>query len=182
MVQEMNEDKEQDPCGLASSRSGQTQSLPAAALTSAQPSIEWSDIELADSIVLEARQHLKNALGKISAHQPSYGSRWQPQVDAIRRDIPALRDTVSCLHYGQKNITFDGRPPFPSDPMELQLREWAVENEFPHLGPVLQRMYDNPLSFPESLGEFNGRTVSKICTVMPGLYLQVSNMQTGQSA
>jgi hypothetical protein len=162
MKEEMKERVEQNPCVLPSSRSDQMQSLPAAALITAEPSIEWSDIELADSIVLDAREHLKKALGKLSAHQPPYGSRWQPQVDAIRRDIPALRDTISCLHYGQKNITFDGRPPFPSDPMELQLREWAVENEFPHLAPVLQRMYDNPLSFPESLGAFNGRMVSRI--------------------
>jgi hypothetical protein len=69
---------------------------------------------------------------------------------------------MSCLHYAQKHITFDGRSPFPSELMEIQFREWAVENEFPDLAPVLRRMYDNPLSFPESLGEFNGRTVSRI--------------------
>ncbi len=114
------------------------------------------------SIVTGARLHLEKALSQISPKQPSYGSRWQPQVDAIRRDIPALRDSPSCLHYAQKNITFDGRPPFPSDLMQIQFREWAVENEFPDLAPVLRQMYDNPLSYPESLGEFNGRTVSRI--------------------
>jgi putative sugar O-methyltransferase len=114
------------------------------------------------SIVMDARLHLDKALSQISAKQPSYGSRWQPQVDAIRRDIPALRDSLSCLHYAQKNITFDGRPPFPSDVMQIQFREWAVENEFPDLAPVLRKLYDNSLSYPESLGEFNGRTVSRI--------------------
>jgi hypothetical protein len=114
------------------------------------------------SIVTGARLHLEKALSQISPKQPSYGSRWQPQVDAIRRDISALRDSPSCLHYAQKNITFDGRPPFPSDLMQIQFREWAVENEFPDLAPVLSQMYDNPLSYPESLGEFNGRTVSRI--------------------
>jgi hypothetical protein len=114
------------------------------------------------SWIADARQHLEKATLRISPTQPSYGSRWQPQVDAIRRDIPALHDPVSCLHYAQKNITFDGRPPFPSDLMQIQFREWAVENEFPDLIPVLRKMYDNALSFPESLGEFNGRTVSRI--------------------
>jgi len=114
------------------------------------------------SLVVEAQQHLQKALSQTSPSQPSYGSRWQPQVDAIRRDIPALRDSISCLHYAQKNITFDGRPPFPSELRQIQYREWAVENEFPDLTSVLRQMYDNPLSFPESLGEFNGRTVSQI--------------------
>jgi SAM-dependent methyltransferase len=112
--------------------------------------------------VMRARGHLERALSHVSPNQPSYGSRWQPQIDAIRRDIPALRDPLACLHYAQKEITFDGRPPFPSDMMSIQFREWAVENEFPHLTSTLRRMYDNPLSYPESLGEFNGRTVSRI--------------------
>jgi len=112
--------------------------------------------------VMEARRHLEKAISHISPSQPSYGSRWQPQIDAIRRDIPALQDSMSCLHYAQKEITFDGRPPFPSDMMQIQFREWAVENEFPNLLPTLRQMYDNPLSYPESLGEFNGRTISRI--------------------
>jgi SAM-dependent methyltransferase len=122
------------------------------------------DLERHDhlSVVMEARRHLEKALSQTSAKQPAYGSRWQPQVDAMRRDIPGLRDSPSCLHYAQKNITFDGRPPFPSDMRQIQFREWAVENEFPHLVPVLRRMYDNPWSYSESLGEFNGRTVSQI--------------------
>jgi len=111
---------------------------------------------------MEARRHLEKAVSHISPSQPSYGSRWQPQIDAIRRDIPALRDSMSCLHYAQKEITFDGRPPFPLDMMQIQFREWAVENEFPNLIPTLRQMYDNPLSYPESLGEFNGRTISRI--------------------
>jgi putative sugar O-methyltransferase len=114
------------------------------------------------STIMVARRHLEKAFSQISPTQPSYGSLWQPQVDAKRRDIPTLRDSMSCLHYAQKHITFDGRSPFPSELMEIQFREWAVENEFPDLAPVLRRMYDNPLSFPESLGEFNGRTVSRI--------------------
>ena len=115
-----------------------------------------------DPLVAEARRHLEKALSHISPSQPSYGSRWQPQIDAIRRDIPALRDSMSCLHYAQKEITFDGRPPFPSDIMQIQFREWAVENEFPNLISTLRQMYDNPLSYSESLGEFNGRTISRI--------------------
>jgi hypothetical protein len=103
-------------------------------------------------IVIEARRHLAKALSDISPDQPSYGSRWQPQIDAIRRDIPALTDSVACLHYAQKEITFDGRPQFPSDPMQIQFREWAVENEFPNLISTLRHMYDNPLSDPEILG------------------------------
>jgi hypothetical protein len=109
-----------------------------------------------------ARRHLEKALSYTSPSQPSYGSRWQPQIDAIRRDIPALGDSMACLHYAQKEITFDGRPDFPSDIMQIQFREWAVENEFPDLIPVLKLMSDNPLSYPESLGEFNGKTISRI--------------------
>ena len=100
-------------------------------------------------IVIQARRHLEKALSHIPPDQPSYGSRWQPQIDAIRRDIPALTDSVACLHYAQKEITFDGRPQFPSDPMQIQFREWAVENEFPNLISTLRHMYDNPLSYPE---------------------------------
>jgi hypothetical protein len=114
------------------------------------------------SLVMGARRHLEKALSQSSPKQPAYGSRWQPQVDAMRRDIPALRDSPSCLHYAQKNITFDGRPTFPSDLRQIQFREWAVENEFPHMTHVLRQMYDNPFSYSESLGEFNGRTVSQI--------------------
>jgi hypothetical protein len=112
--------------------------------------------------VLEARQHLEKSLSRISPTQPSYGSRWQPQIDAIRRDIPTLRDSTTCLHYAQREINFDGRPPFPSDLTQIQLREWAVENEFPNLISTLRKMYDNPLSYPESLGAFNGRKVSRV--------------------
>jgi hypothetical protein len=115
-----------------------------------------------DPTVIEARRHLAEALSHISPSAPPYGSRWQPQVDAMARDIPVLRDATSCLHYAQYNVTFDGRPPFPGDIMLIQFREWAVENEFPDLVPVLRQMYENPLSGPESLGDFNGRTVSRV--------------------
>jgi hypothetical protein len=114
------------------------------------------------SLIMEARLHLENAVSQSSATQPPYGSRWQPQVDAMRRDIPGLRNFLSCLHYAQKNITFDGRPTFPSDMRQIQFREWAVENEFPNMVNVLRGMHDNPLSYSESLGEFNGRIVSQI--------------------
>jgi hypothetical protein len=133
-----------------------------AAMTGVRYAHDSGNTEVVDSIVIDAREHLKRALGRIPPGQPSYGSRWQPQVDAIRRDIPALSDSISCLHYAQNNITFDGRPSFPSDLMQIQFREWAVENEFPDLVPVLRQMYDNPFSVLESLGEFNGRTVSRI--------------------
>lgn len=114
-----------------------------------------------DPFVVDARRHLETALAHTKPSHPPYGSRWQPQVDAIGRDINTLRNTISCLHYAQKEINFDGRRPFPDDIMEIQFREWAVENEFPNLAPVLRGMYDNPLSYPESLGEFCGRAVSK---------------------
>jgi hypothetical protein len=126
-----------------------------------------------DANVDRARRHLARALTCISADQPSYGSRWQPQVDAIRRDIPTLPDSTSCLRYAQYHITFDGRPAFPSDPMLIQFREWAVENEFPHLIPVLRQMSENPSSGPESLGEFNGRIVSRV------LYYHARNVLAG---
>ena len=82
-------------------------------------------------------------------------------------------DSASCLHYAQYNITFDGRPPFPADRMLIQFREWAVENEFPNLIPALRGMSENPLSGPESLGEFNGRTVSRV------LYYHARNVLAG---
>jgi hypothetical protein len=136
--------------------------LTAAMTGQSAPETSSATQEPANSFVVEAGRHLEKALSHISPSQPSYGSRWQPQIDAIRRDIPALQDSMSCLHYAQKEITFDGRPPFPSDMMQIQLREWAVENEFPNLIPTLRQMYDNPLSYPESLGQFNGRTISRI--------------------
>ena len=126
-----------------------------------------------DANVDRARHHLARALTYISVDQPSYGSRWQPQVDAIRRDIPALTESTTCLRYAQYHITFDGRPPFPSDSMLVQFREWAVENEFPHLIPVLRQMSENPLSGPESLGEFHGRIVSRV------LYYHARNVLAG---
>jgi putative sugar O-methyltransferase len=113
-------------------------------------------------IIDRARRHLAEALNHRGEDLPSYGSRWQPQVDAMRRDIPALPDAISALHYAQYHITFDGRPPFPADPLILQFREWAVANEFPHLAAVLQQMSENPFSGPDSLGEFNGRIVSTV--------------------
>src|SRR5713226_775090 len=140
----------------------QNRLLTAAMTGQSAPETSSATQEPANSLVVEAGRHLEKALSHISPSQPSYGSRWQPQIDAIRRDIPALRDSISCLHYAQKEITFDGRPPFPSDMMQIQLREWAVENEFPNLIPTLRQMYDNPLSYPESLGQFNGRTISRI--------------------
>src|SRR5439155_285710 len=81
--------------------------LPTAAII-AQEAHRSENTKLVDSIVREAREHLKEALRHISPGQPSYGSRWQPQIDAIRRDIPELHDSLSCLHYAQDNITFDG--------------------------------------------------------------------------
>jgi hypothetical protein len=112
-----------------------------------------------DLIVHEARQHLAAACSSQSP-LPSYGSRWQPQVEAMRRDIPALSDVQACLRYGQYHITFDGRPPFPGDKQIIQFREWAVSNEFPQYTAELLSMAENPLSGVESLGEFNGRVVS----------------------
>jgi len=140
----------------------QNRLLTAAMTGQSAPETSSATQEPANSLVVEAGRHLEKALSHISPSQPSYGSRWQPQIDAIRRDIPALRDSISCLHYAQKEITFDGRPPFPSDMMQIQFREWAVENEFPNLIPTLRQMYDNPSSYPESLGQFNGRTISRI--------------------
>jgi hypothetical protein len=129
--------------------------------------------EMDEPTVVEARRHLAEARSQISPNAPAYGSRWQPQVDAMATDIPALRDAASCLHYAQYNITFDGRPPFPGDIMLIQFREWAVENEFPDLVPVLRQMYENPLSGPESLGHFNGRMVSRV------LYYHARNCLAG---
>jgi putative sugar O-methyltransferase len=112
-----------------------------------------------DPIVDEARRHLAGALSAPS-RLPPYGSRWQPQVDAMRRDIPALADVNSAIRYAQYNVTFDGRPPFPGDQQVIQFREWAVANEFPQYAAELTRMAENPLSGAESLGNFNGRPVS----------------------
>ena len=113
-----------------------------------------------DPVVTEARRHLADVLSRTSWDLPSYGSRWQPQVDAIRKDINALSSSSACLRYAQYNITFDGRLPFPSDSRLVQFREWAVANEFPQFAAALQQMSENPLAGPESLGTFNGRTVS----------------------
>ena len=114
-----------------------------------------------DAIVSEARAHLSETL----SHQtklPDYGSRWKPQVDAMGRHIPSLTDSDACLRYAQYNITFDGRPPFPGDTGILQMREWAVANEFPQHAGALVQMSENPMSGAESLGEFNGRLVSLV--------------------
>src|SRR5258705_521128 len=82
---------------------------------------------------------------------------------AMARKLEERESEIAALAKRlEKEITFDGRPPFPSDMMQIQFREWAVENEFPNLIPTLRQMYDNPLSYPESLGEFNGRTISRI--------------------
>src|SRR5262249_16296841 len=64
--------------------------------------------------------------------------------------------------YAQYNIAFDGRPPFPGDPGVVQMREWAVANEFPQHAGALLLMSENPMSGAESLGEFNGRLVSLV--------------------
>jgi putative sugar O-methyltransferase len=114
-----------------------------------------------DAIVSQARAHLLETL----SHQsklPEYGSRWQPQVEAIGRDISSLTDSDACLRYAQYNITFDGRPPFPGDTGIVQMREWAVANEFPQHAGALLLMSENPMSGAESLGEFNGRLVSLV--------------------
>jgi len=114
-----------------------------------------------DTIVIEARAHLSEILSQQSK-LPEYGSRWQPQVEAMGRDIPSLTDSHACLRYAQYNITFDGRPPFPGDPGIVQMREWAVANEFPQHAGALLLMSENPMSGAESLGEFNGRLVSLV--------------------
>lgn len=111
-----------------------------------------------NAILAEARRHLASARSlERKAALPDYGSRWQPQVEAMRRDINALSDPVACLHYAQSNITFDVRNPFPADPTVLQFLEWAVENEFPQFASTLEKFADNPLSRPDTLGEFKGR-------------------------
>ena len=125
-----------------------------------------------DPIVAQARAHFERVTQKAS-NLPRYGSRWEPQVQAMRRDIADLHDHVTALRYAQYSITFDGRPPFPDDPMLIQFREWAVENEFPHLISTLHQMQENPLSGPASLGEFNGRTVSRV------LYYHARNVLAG---
>ena len=127
-----------------------------------------------DPLIIEARAHLEAATA-LPANLPDYGSRWEPQVRAMRRDLPLLRDRAAALRYAQYHITFDGRPPFPADPMIIQFREWAVENEFPHLISVLREMRENPSSGPASLGTFNGRTVSLI------LYLHARHVLAGLS-
>ena len=114
-----------------------------------------------DTIVSEARAHLSEVLSQ-QTKLPEYGSRWQPQVEAMGRDIPCLTDSDACLRYAQYNITFDGRPPFPGDSGIVQMREWAVANEFPQHAGALLLMSENPMSGAESLGEFNGRLVSLV--------------------
>jgi hypothetical protein len=114
-----------------------------------------------DMIVRAAREHL-DAVTRGTSSLPPYGSRWQPQVEAMRRDIPLLEDSTACLRYAQYNITFDGRPPFPGDIGIVQMREWAVANEFPQHVAALLLMSENPMSGAESLGEFHGRLVSLV--------------------
>ena len=117
----------------------------------------WLSYSMVDEIIVDARRHLAQSLAfKVSS--PDYGSRWQPQVEAMRRDISALTDPIACLHYAQQNITFDVRNRFPADPMMLQFLEWAVENEFPQYAWALAKLSDNPLSRPDTLGVFKGRT------------------------
>jgi hypothetical protein len=116
-------------------------------------------MEPTDPIVDLARRHLNRALGDDrQGSLPDYGSRWAPQVEAIRRDLAALTDRGACLGYAQYNITFDGRPPFPADNLIVQFREWAVQNEFPQYANDLLLMSENPAS--GGLGQFNGRLVS----------------------
>jgi hypothetical protein len=114
-----------------------------------------------DAVVSEARAHLSQALSQ-QAKLPEYGSYWQPQVEAMGRDIPSLTDSGACLRYAQYNITFDGRQPFPMDAGIVQMREWAVANEFPQHAGALVQMSENPMSGAESLGEFNERFVSLV--------------------
>jgi hypothetical protein len=113
-----------------------------------------------DPVVAEARAHLA-AVSDIRSDLPPYGSRWEPQVRAIRRDIDLLKTSAAALRYAQRHITFDGQVPFPSDPMVIQFREWAVANEFPNLVAALRDMRENLRTAPDGLGEFNGRTVSQ---------------------
>src|SRR5262245_9322724 len=124
-----------------------------------------------DPIVFDARRHLAHASARVT-DPPDYGTRWQPQVEAMRRDIPVLTDTTACLHYAQYNITFDGRPPYPGE-FAIQFREWAVGNEFPHLTQALQSMSENQNSGPGSLGQFHGRTVSSV------MYCHARNVLAG---
>jgi hypothetical protein len=124
-----------------------------------------------DPIVFDARRHLANVSARVT-DLPDYGTRWRPQVEAMRRDIPVLTETTACLHYAQYNITFDGRPPYPGE-LAIQFREWAVGNEFPHLTQVLQSMSENQNSGPGSLGQFHGRTVSSV------MYCHARNVLAG---
>jgi hypothetical protein len=124
-----------------------------------------------DPIVFDARRHLANVSARVT-DLPDYGTRWQPQVEAMRRDIPVMTDITACLHYAQYNITFDGRPPYPGE-LAIQFREWAVGNEFPHLTQALQSMSENQNSGPGSLGQFHGRTVSSV------MYYHARNVLAG---
>lgn len=40
-----------------------------------------------DRIIVGTRRHLAEALSHLSPNQLSYGSRWQPQVESMRRDM-----------------------------------------------------------------------------------------------
>jgi hypothetical protein len=129
-------------------------------------------ITLSDPIVELASRHLSRAvLEHKQASLPDYGTRWAPQVEAIRRDIPTLGNRAACLHYAQYNITFDGRPPFPGDTLIVQFREWAVQNEFPQYQNDLLMMSENAAS--GGLGEFNGRMVSVV------MYYHARNVLAG---
>jgi len=125
-----------------------------------------------DPIVDLARRHFDRGLADDrQGSLPDYGSRWAPQVEAIRRDLAALTDRGACLHYAQHNITFDFRAPFPGDPLIVQFWEWAVQNEFPQYANDLLLMSENPAS--GGLGQFNGRLVSLV------MYYHARNVLAG---
>src|SRR5262249_44266599 len=151
-VQQYHEEKARKACAA--------QPQPGGAEPAAAPSPCVSDrMGLRDPIVDLARRHLDRALGEdCQGALPDYGSRWTPQVEAIRRDLVALTDRDACLHYAQYNITFDGRPPFPNDASIVQFHEWAVQNEFPQYANDLLLMSENLAS--GDVGQFNGRLVS----------------------
>ena len=114
------------------------------------------------AIVSEARAHLSETLSRQSK-LPEYGSRWQPQVELMGRDISSLTDFDACLRYAQYNISFDGRPPFPGDTGIVQMREWARRQRIPATcWRTLADVRKSKVRGGESLGEFNGRLVSLV--------------------
>jgi putative sugar O-methyltransferase len=113
-------------------------------------------------IVDRARARLEQATAHHHDPLPPYGSRWTPQIEAMRREIPHFANPADCLRYAQRHITFDHRSAFPTDKNQVLWRQWAVENEFPHMTAVLAQMAENPLSVDYTVGELSGRMVSNV--------------------